>query len=85
MSVDWDVLVLNVMKPADEIERLTSALDGVRRCTNYHECDCAAKAPTVPVFRDTRDHLPDCNLRRTAYAMIRTISVSLNMRPEVTP
>ena len=40
MSVDWDVLRAERDEAADEIERLTSALDGVRRCTNYHECDC---------------------------------------------
>lgn len=47
-------------------------------------CDCAGKAPTVPVFRNARDHLPDCRLRKLGNLMIRRMSHDLGMRAEVT-
>lgn len=48
------------------------------------ECDCAAKAPTVPVYRDANDHLPDCRMRQIGRLMIRRMAADLSMRAEVT-
>ena len=48
------------------------------------ECDCAAKAPTAPVYRDANDHLPDCRIRQVGRLLIRSMADDLNMRAEVT-
>lgn len=31
---------------------------------NPHDCNCAAKPPTIPLYRDPHDHLPDCPMGR---------------------
>lgn len=35
---------------------LRAAMDRI----NPHDCNCAAKPPTIPLYRDPHDHLPDC-------------------------
>ena len=47
------------------------------------ECDCSAKAPTMPVFRDACDHLSDCRLRKIGQLLIRDMAYNLNMRAQV--
>lgn len=44
----------------DEIERLTSALDGVRRCTNYHECDCRERVTKALRGEESRGGPAEC-------------------------
>ena len=39
----------------EERKRLTSALDGVRRCTNYHECDCRERVTKALRAEESRD------------------------------
>ena len=60
MSVDWDVLRAERDEAADEIERLTSALDGVRRCTNYHECDCRERVTKALRGEESRGGPAEC-------------------------
>ena len=43
-----------------EIERLTSALDGVRRCTNYHECDCRERVTKALRGEESRGGPAEC-------------------------
>ena len=47
------------------------------------DCDCFAKAPTIPVYRKPGDHLQDCRLRVLARVIVRNLAFQSDARIEM--
>jgi hypothetical protein len=48
------------------------------------DCDCTARAPTVPVYRNPGEHLPDCRLLVLGRFMLRNLAFHSGATIEVT-
>ena len=47
-------------------------------------CDCSARAPTIPVYRNAGEHLPDCRLRVLGRLILRNLAFRSGATIEVT-